>query len=103
MKLHHAGTKPDWDLVAASKRNSWQRLAKLSYGVMTPGNLLSFIGILLVGIGLAAINRQHIWKGLVLLAMGRLCDILDGSAAEYTGTKSPLGEAVDASLDKIAA
>jgi len=103
MKLHRAATKPDWELVRPAGRNRWQQLAARTGGVVTPGNLASTLGICLVGAGLVYIGFERLWAGLALLAAGRLCDLLDGTAAERTGTKSPLGEAVDASLDKIAA
>ena len=103
MKLHRANTKPDWELVAPASRNPWQRLAASTNGVVTPGNVLSVIGVGLVGVGLTYVHGGQLWRGLWFLAVGRLCDLADGIAAERTGTKSPLGEAVDASLDKLAA
>ena len=36
-----------------------------------------------------------------MLATGRICDVLDGWLAEITRTKSPLGELLDAGIDKI--
>jgi phosphatidylglycerophosphate synthase/diacylglycerol kinase family enzyme len=38
-----------------------------------------------------------------MLVIGRLADAIDGYAADATGTKSPLGESVDAGLDKVIA
>jgi len=35
------------------------------------------------------------------VALGRLCDLLDGWLADKTGTKSPLGEKLDAGFDKL--
>jgi len=34
---------------------------------------------------------------------GRILDVADGLAAEHTGTKSPLGGAIDATFDKLGA
>jgi phosphatidylglycerophosphate synthase len=59
--------------------------------------------LLLVAFGLVLIAGGRLWLGLALVGIGRICDILDGAAAEVTGTKSPLGEALDASFDKIEA
>jgi phosphatidylglycerophosphate synthase len=39
--------------------------------------------------------------GAVFIITGRLCDLIDGWLADRTGTKSPLGEAVDATADKL--
>jgi phosphatidylglycerophosphate synthase len=102
MKLHRADTTPDWELVAAGKRNVWQQWAVRTRGIVTPGNVASGLGVLLVGVGLAYIGRGRLWLGLIILTAGRLLDIIDGAIAERTGTKSPLGESVDASLDKTA-
>jgi phosphatidylglycerophosphate synthase len=45
--------------------------------------------------------QHHYWNGLALIVVGRLCDLLDGWVAETTHTKSPLGEVLDASADKL--
>jgi phosphatidylglycerophosphate synthase len=103
MKLHHAATLPDWEQVPPSRHNPWQRLAAKTHGFVTPGNISSFAGLCLVAIGLAYIGHHHLWTGLLILGVGRLFDIVDGTLAERSGTKSPLGEGVDASFDKLAA
>lgn len=101
MDLHHTSGRPDWAAVPPAERNSWQRLAARTGGVITPGNSITMVGFILVLIGLVGILRQAYWWGFALALAGRLCDILDGLAAEATGTKSPLGEALDATLDKV--
>jgi cardiolipin synthase len=103
MKLHHTSDTSDWAVIAAGKRNRWQRIAARSHGVLTTGNVVSLVGLGLVMSGLWAITGQHLGLGLCLLVAGRLCDIIDGTLAEATHTKSPLGEAVDASFDKVGA
>ena len=35
-----------------------------------------------------------------MIVIGRLLDIVDGAVADFTGTKSPLGEKFDAIIDK---
>lgn len=102
MKLHYAATKPDWERSDQAQHNKWQRLAARTGGIVTPGNAASAGGICLVGVGLVHVHAEELWTGLILVSTGRLCDVLDGIIAERTGTKSPLGEAVDAGLDKIA-
>lgn len=101
MDLHRTGKKPDWELVAASKRTAIQRLAFLTGGIITPPNVITFVGLVIVLYGLAALLEQHYWTGLLALAIGRLLDVADGVVAARTGTKSPLGELLDAAVDKI--
>ena len=102
MQLHRSSGRPDWAKIPADKQNTWQRLAQQTNGVLTPGNLFTASGFALVIIGLGLILRHDYWVGLLMVAVGRLFDIFDGLAAEATGTKSPLGEKLDAGLDKLA-
>jgi len=103
MKLHRADRQPDWELVSSEQRSNLQRVAAQTSGAVTPGNVLSFVGLILVFVGLVAVDDNHLWHGLIIIGVGRLFDIVDGFAAEKTGTKSPVGEGVDAAFDKIAA
>lgn len=99
--LHRAHKKPDWDSVKRSDRNVFQKVSAATRGILSPANVITVIGLAAVVTGLDAILNGHIWVGLVLLAVGRLLDIVDGAVADMTMTKSPLGEAVDATSDKI--
>jgi phosphatidylglycerophosphate synthase len=101
MQLHRTTGTPDWETVPIAKRNRWQTLAARTHGVFTPGNIVTLGGLVLVGIGLYAVARQHYWLGLSFVGAGRLSDLLDGWLAESTGTKSPLGELLDAGADKL--
>ncbi len=102
MDLHTARVTPDWQLVDAKKRNAWQRLAAGTQGVVTPANGLSLLGFVLVCVGSWRLYR-HVWAvGLGMIVIGRLADLADGYVANATGTKSPLGEFVDATCDKLA-
>lgn len=104
MKLHYAGSSSDWDAIALDKRTSWQRLASRTHGVITLGNTISLLGLILVLVGLFVMpSSGKFGLGLGLLVAGRVADILDGTVADRTGTKGPVGEAIDASFDKIAA
>jgi phosphatidylglycerophosphate synthase/diacylglycerol kinase family enzyme len=102
VNLHRVGKRPDWQLVPSGQWNSWQRIAARTAGVVTPANVLSVAGIIIVGWGAAYLHQQSFLNGLFLVALGRLADVFDGIVAEVTGTKSPLGEALDAALDKLA-
>jgi phosphatidylglycerophosphate synthase len=101
MDLHRVGKRPDWELIAPDKRNVWQRLAASTKGIITPANVTSVAGAALVGLGLWRICFDDITWGLILITIGRTADILDGAVAQATGTKSNVGEALDASIDKI--
>lgn len=100
MKLHRA-IRSDWSEVAPQQRNIWQRWAACSHGIITPGNIVSIIGAALVIVGLFDIANDQLIGGLAVMLVGRCADVLDGLVADYTKTKSPLGEGVDATIDKI--
>ncbi len=102
MKLHRRGDRADWDKVRAARRTSWQRLAKASHGVLTPANLITVAGFLLVALGCYLLIRHKYSYGIAAIVVGRLADIADGIVAERTKTKSSLGEIMDAGLDKVA-
>lgn len=99
--LHRVGKRPDWELIPKEKRNVWQRIAARTKGILTPANVTSVAGAALVGLGLWRIYFDDLSLGLVLIAIGRAADILDGAVAQATGTKSNVGEALDASVDKL--
>jgi cardiolipin synthase len=101
MQLHRAQARPEWSAVTPDQRNSWQRLAAQTAGILTPGNLMTVAGVFLVAIGLVLLLNEQYWLSLVLVSVGRAFDLLDGWMADATGTKSPLGELFDATADKI--
>jgi phosphatidylglycerophosphate synthase len=101
MRLHRAHTVAEWTTVASSSHTYWQRLARRTNGMVTPGNILTLVGFMLALAGLRNILDGQYWQGLLLLATGRMFDIADGLAADKTATKSPLGETLDASADKL--
>jgi phosphatidylglycerophosphate synthase len=101
MKLHRIEGKPEWAAVAQQRRDYWQRVAARTGGVVTPGNFFTVSGFALAAVGLWAIADGQYWAGLALLLVGRFFDIVDGAVADWTGTKSPLGELLDAGFDKL--
>jgi phosphatidylglycerophosphate synthase len=100
MELHRTTGQSDWATVTPEKRNGWQRLAARSNSVVTPANLLTLAGFVLVIVGLHAVADKQYWLGLLFIVVGRLLDIADGWVAQATGTKSPLGERLDVISDK---
>lgn len=103
MNMHHASDVPDWAALPRDKQTAWQRMAAATHGIVTPGNALSIAGFALVLAGVAVVASGDVGSGTALLAAGRIGDALDGMVAEHTHTKSPLGRAVDAVLDKLSA
>lgn len=99
--LHRAGPKADWEVTPKNERNVWQKVAAQTRGILTPANVMSVIGAVLVFLGLYYIITNELILGFVCVAFGRFADLLDGALAQATGTKSSVGEAVDAGLDKI--
>lgn len=100
MSLHRIGRVADWDAVSLAARNRWQQLAAKTHGFVTPGNFISILSAALAFLGMVWIYQGHELAGLTTLAIGRLGDVLDGYVADITGTKSSLGETLDAGLDK---
>lgn len=99
--MHRVGRTADWFEIPHEQQNYWQRHAKRSNGWLTPGNAVSLCGFILVLGGLASLLYEQSWLGFALVVLGRCADLLDGAVADKTGTKSPLGEAVDATFDKF--
>ena len=99
--MHQADKIADWQKTSAAQLNDWQRVARRTHGILTPGNALSAFGLALVLWGLLLLVDGHTAAGLIAIGFGRLADILDGMAADRTGTKSPLGELLDTTFDKI--
>ena len=102
MMLHRAGLTGQWEAIPPQERNAYQRAAARSGGRVTPANAVSILSTGLVMHSLADITRGRFLKGTIKLGAGRVGDLLDGAVAERTGTKGPVGEAIDALLDKVA-
>lgn len=100
MNLHRIIGKSDWEKVPASKYTFFQKIAASTYGIISPANIITIIGLAIVVWGLALIMQGVYLTGIILLIGGRLLDILDGAVAEMTRTKSAVGELFDAAADK---
>lgn len=103
MKLHRPKTRADWVDIAPGDQNWWQHVAAQTHGIVTPGNVISFLGLSVSLGGLGLFIHGIVMLGLAFILAGRLVDILDGLVADLTHTKSPLGAMVDASFDKLIA
>lgn len=98
--MHRTTGKADWEETGPAARNTFQRLAAATHGIVSPANIITVAGLGIVIYGLVLLLQDRYWPGLVLVAAGRLLDIADGIVAQATGTKSPLGEIFDATADK---
>lgn len=103
MNLHRVSKDPDWANVPPEQRNIWQRLAARTHGIVTPANVVSVAGSVAVLWGAREFARGNQKRGLVAMTLGRAGDVVDGILAEKTGTKSRIGEALDAGSDKVQA
>jgi phosphatidylglycerophosphate synthase len=103
--LHRQTGVPEWETIPREEWNEWQIRADATNGWDTPGNRESAKGIVATALGLACLTNSSVSvqaAGIGLIGYGRYKDITDGRVAHETGTKSPKGEAVDATIDKIA-
>lgn len=101
MDLHHTTGKPDWESRNHKDYNVWQRVAAKTNGMVTLPNFITMAGFVAVLVSLLFISHHSYWAATILLIIGRLCDIADGYVAEKTSTKGPVGEKLDAIIDKI--
>lgn len=101
MNMHTAGKKSDWEQVSPKKWNVWQKTAAATNGVVTPANIVSCLGAILVVVGFLQFGDGVTLTGLLYITVGRFADIVDGYIAHKTGTKSPFGEIVDTTVDKV--
>lgn len=100
MSLHRA-TEPDWQSIPQPDRSMLQRIAANSHGLITVGNIITAIGFVMVAVGFLCILQAQLFVGVLLITIGRIADLLDGYVADKTQTKSPVGEAFDAGIDKL--
>lgn len=100
MNLHRAEKQGDWANIPEQERNIFQKIAAKTDGVVTPGNITSVAGGLLVLSGLRDIYKGRTRRGIAKIGIGRIGDLIDGTVADKTGTKGPKGEATDAGVDK---
>lgn len=103
VKLHTSFNHSDWSVTNSADWNLWQKIAAATHGIITPGNIVSCSGAILVLIGLFHLTHDVTLSGVLLVATGRLADAIDGYIADKTKTKSLIGEAIDSTMDKLVA
>lgn len=99
--LHRSDKVPDWEKIAPELWNPSQKRAAETHGIDTPGNRETLKGAVATLLGTYAVYAEEYALGALLMVGGRYYDRRDGKKAEETGTKSRLGEAFDAIVDKI--
>lgn len=97
--MHHAEDLPDWELVQPEYRNRWQQIAAETSGIVTPGNAVTVAGHL-IAMSSVIFGKTSGSRAVGFLA-GRSLDVIDGTVASRTGTKSPTGAKLDAVGDKL--
>ena len=102
MNLHRANKQSEWAGVSEAERNCWQLIAAKTSGIVTPGNAVTIGGFGLVLSGLRDMRNGDKKLGFAKIAAGRIADLVDGAVAHRTGTKSSIGEGLDAATDKVA-
>lgn len=103
VKLHTSFNHSDWSVADPANWNLWQKIAAATRGIITPGNIVSCGGAILVLVGLFHLTHDVTLSGVLLVATGRLADAIDGYIADKTQTKSLIGEAIDSTMDKLVA
>lgn len=95
---------PDRDEAAGRKLTRAQIIARKTNGVATLAMALSTSGAALTGIGGIEICKGNYATGLGAIAVGVMCDALDGVAARAAGVDSyKAGRYADAGLDGVKA
>lgn len=90
----------EWDTVAPEDRNIHQRLAARTLGVVTLANTATLVGAGLSASAIIDYQRGDYKKAAGKMFVGRVLDLADGYIATKTGTRSPVGAALDAGCDK---
>lgn len=103
MDLHRVRKKPDWELVPVNEHNVYQRIAAVTKGFVTPGNVITLAGLVMVLTGVSMLTEGISITALSLIGIGRFVDLVDGYIANKTETKSQVGEAFDSMADKVTA
>jgi CDP-diacylglycerol--glycerol-3-phosphate 3-phosphatidyltransferase len=88
----------------ATKRGVRARLEPLAGWLARAGispNVLTLLGLAGAAAAGGLLARGQIRWALVPLALGGLCDLLDGAVARASGRASPFGAALDSTVDRV--
>ena len=64
-------------------------------------NLLTILGAMLCLVAAAAFGAGQFFAGALLLAIGGLCDLVDGVVARFHGIETRFGAFLDSTLDRL--
>jgi len=101
MDLHRPDAKGEWEYIPESERTAIQSVAAKTNGLLTPANVITVAGTALVLDGLRDVHNDNYVSGTVKIGVGRVCDYVDGWVSARQGTLGPVGEALDAGVDKL--
>lgn len=93
------GGLADWEHIPVEELNAFQYIAASTGGIVTPANMLDVAALCLLENGLQDIKHGRYNTGTLQLASAIGEDAINGLVADKTGTKSPLGELIDAGGD----
>ena len=84
------------------KLDQWIQVALpfLFRGRIDP-NLLTILGAMICLVSAAAFGAGQFLAGSLLLAIGGLCDLVDGVVARHQGIESKFGAFLDSTLDRL--
>lgn len=95
------GVFGEWETVPLSEQNIHQRIARKTFGIVTVANVVTLAGAETTRRGINIFVQGDYMKGVILIAIGRGADLVDGAIAKKTGTLSKMGAGVDAGSDKV--
>lgn len=98
------GGIPQWEQIPSELWNEYQIRAAETNGWDTPGNRETLKGAIATFVGLGLLYADTPLTdvlGTAAVGWGRWKDVKDGRRSAETGTMSPLGEKLDASIDNV--
>jgi phosphatidylglycerophosphate synthase len=95
------GVNGEWELVPSDRWNLDQRIAAATHGVVTLANATTLLGAAITHNGIKDLATNHPVRGTIKIMAGRTADLLDGKIAQWRGTRSAVGAATDAGVDKL--
>jgi phosphatidylglycerophosphate synthase len=98
------GVIGEWKNVAKEDQKFFQRIADRTYGIATPGNVVTTLGAVATLKGINHYRRGEYVKATAWTFLGRFVgDVGDGAAAAVTETRGAPGALYDATTDKVLA
>lgn len=95
---------PQQDLAEGKELTPAQQLAEDTHGIATLPNAITAVGLVGTAVGCQEIKRGHNLRGLGTIAVGAVCDFVDGYTARHTRVANyRVGRWADIAADGIKA